>query len=201
MGLTGGIASGKSALSAALERLGVPVIDTDRLAHEVIEPGRPAYDEILARFGRDIVGDDGRIDRKALGRIVFADPVARQDLEGLTHSRVMQAVDEQFSAFAAEGVPVAVCEVPLLAEAGLVSFFDRVVVVAAHLERQRSRMAARDGLSREEAQARIDAQMPTEEKVALADEVIWNDGTLDDLQREVGALHERLLVLAEGGSA
>jgi dephospho-CoA kinase len=198
VGLTGGIASGKSVVSAELRRLGVPVVDADAVAHEVIEPGRPAHGEIVARFGPTVVGGNGAIDRQSLGRIVFGDAAARADLERMTHGRVMAEVARRLADFAAVGHPIAVCEVPLLFEAGLAALFDHVVVVAASEETQLARVAARDGLTGHEAAARLAAQMPTAEKVRAADEVLWNDGGLEDLRAQVRALRDRLRGAAVG---
>ena len=183
-------------MAAELRRLGVEVIDADQLAREVVEPGEAAFDEIVARFGDQVVGPDGRIDRKALGQVVFSDRSARAELEAITHPMIALSAQRQFRELARRGELMAVYEVPLLVEAGMMPWFDRVVVVAAQRETQLQRLRERDGLSQTEAEARLRAQMSTEEKVQVADEVVWNDGSVEQLRRAIEALHERLLELA-----
>jgi dephospho-CoA kinase len=200
VGLTGGIASGKSVVARELRcGLGLPVIDADQVARQVVEPGRPAFEEVVARFGPEVVGPDGRIDRAALGRVVFADPAARAELEAVTHPRIVEETLRWLEARAREGARVAVFEAPLLFEAGLEGLFDLVVVVTSSLEAQLARASARDGLSASEVEARVAAQMPLEEKARRAHRVIRNDGTLDELIAEARALGAELLALADRG--
>lgn len=200
VGLTGGIASGKSVVARELrEAMHFPVIDADAVARLVVEPGQPAFDEVVARFGPGVVGPDGRIDRAALGRVVFVDPAARAALEAITHPRIVEETQRWLDERAREGARVAVFEAPLLFEAGLAGFFDRVVVVASSAADQVARAAARDGLSPADVEARLAAQMPTEAKARRAHHVIWNDGTLDELRAKVRALGAELLELAGQG--
>jgi dephospho-CoA kinase len=189
VGLTGGIASGKSAVSAMLEAAGVPVIDADRLAREVVEPGRPAFDEIVAAFGREVVGADGRLDRARLGAIVFADPEARRRLEAIVHPRVFEAERAALAELArTRPGSVAVVDAALLLESGNHRWMDAVVLVAAPRETQIARLMARNGLARPEAEARLAAQWPLEAKRAYADYEIDNGGSLDRTRRQVAEL-------------
>lgn len=202
VGLTGGIASGKSVVARELrEALHLPVIDADAVARQVVEPGSPAYADVVARFGSGVLGPDGRIDRAALGRVVFADPTARAALEAITHPRIVEATLRWLDDRAREGARLAVFEAPLLFEAGLDGFFDRVVVVASSAADQVARAAARDGLAPADVEARLAAQLPTEEKTRRADHVIWNDGTLDELRAKVRAVGAELEALADQGAA
>lgn len=199
IGLTGGIASGKSAAAAELRALGVEVIDADQLAREVVEPGEPALDEIVSRFGVEVLDGEGRLDRKALAAIVFGDDPARGDLERIVHPRVALRAQERFARLAADGALMAVYEVPLLVEAGLVGFFDRVVVVAVEDETQIARLRERDEATLEEARARLASQLPTSEKIKHAHHVLWNDGSREELQSAVRELYEELVLAARGG--
>ncbi len=174
VGLTGGIATGKSTFAGALRALGVPVIDADQLAREVVAPGTPALAAIAAAFGPAILDPRGALDRRALGAAVFADPAARRRLEEITHPAIRAAMAAATSRLAAGGVDLAVYETPLLYEVGLDAALDLVIVVAAPPEAQVARLRARDGLSAAEAEARLAAQWPIAEKIARADVVIDN---------------------------
>jgi dephospho-CoA kinase len=197
VGLTGGIASGKSAVARGLrEGLGLPGIDADQVARRVVEPGRTAFGEVVARFGAAVVGPDGRLDRAELGRIVFADPAARAELEAITHPRIIEETAAWLEARAREGALVAVFETPLLFEAHLEGLFDFVVVVVSSVEAQLARSAARDGLAELEVRARLAAQLPAEDKARRAQFVLRNDGTLDDLAVQARALGAELEALA-----
>jgi dephospho-CoA kinase len=197
VGLTGGIASGKSAVSAMLEAAGLPVIDADRLAREVVEPGRPAFDEIVSAFGREVVGADGRLDRARLGAIVFADPEARRRLEAIVHPRVFEAERAALAELArARPGSVAVVDAALLLESGNHRWMDAVVLVAAPRETQIARLMARNGLTRAEAEARLAAQWPLEAKRPYADYEIDNGGSLDRTRRQVAELVAALEVRA-----
>jgi dephospho-CoA kinase len=194
VGLTGGVASGKSAACARLAALGVPIVDADVVAREVVEPGQPALAEIAARFGPAVIGPDGHLDRAALRARVFADPGERRALEAITHPRVRERMRAQ--AEAATG-PYVVLAIPLLAESGAdYSWLDVIVVVDVPEAVQLQRLLARDGNDEALARAMIAAQAPRERRLALADEVIDNSGTLDDLRTAVDALHLRLLARA-----
>jgi dephospho-CoA kinase len=178
VGLTGGIATGKSTFAAALRALGVPVLDADQLARRVVEPGTPALAAIAATFP-GVVGPDGRLDRKALGALVFGNETARRRLEAITHPAIRAATAAETARLEAAGEPLVFYDTPLLYEAGLDGAMALVVVVEAPRQAQLRRLVARDGLSPAEAEARLLAQWPIERKVALADVVVENgDETL-----------------------
>jgi dephospho-CoA kinase len=173
IGLTGGIATGKSTVARLLRKSGLQVLSADELAHRVIEPAGPAYAEVLQEFGPEVLTADGKIDRKQLGRIVFTDPERRHKLESLIHPPVIAAIREA-SAEHRNNHPdqTLLIEVPLLFEAGMADDFDRVLVVSASPEVQRRRLRERDGLNDAEIGARIASQMPLAEQEARADFVI-----------------------------
>jgi dephospho-CoA kinase len=193
--LTGGIATGKSACLRRFEELGAPVIDADVVARHVVAPGTPGLDAIVKRFGRVVVRSDGALDRPALARVVFADARARRDLEDIVHPEVFGLIDRWFAeqrTRAADDVgdgtgppACAIADVPLLYEAGAAGQFDRIVVAACHPQQQLERLMARDGLTLEEAQLRIRAQVPIDEKRARADFVIDTAGSLADTRAGV----------------
>jgi dephospho-CoA kinase len=194
VGLTGGVASGKSAACARLASHGVPIVDADVVAREIVEPGQPALAEIAARFGTAMIGADGRLDRAALRARVFGDPAERHALEEITHPRVRERMLAH--AEAARG-PYVVLAIPLLAESGdRYAWLDVVVVVDVPVEVQLQRLMARDGANESLARAMIAAQASREQRLALADEVIDNSGTLEALHAAVDALHQRLLARA-----
>jgi dephospho-CoA kinase len=177
LGLTGGIAAGKSTVAAVLTELGARVISADALAREVVAPGTPALAEIVARFGPRYVGADGRLDRERLGRLIFSDPEARRALEGIVHPRIREAFETELARIrAADPEAVVVYDAPLLIEAGADKAVDRVIVVAVDEATQVRRLMARDALTEPEARARLEAQLPLEERLKHADEVV--DGTL-----------------------
>lgn len=190
VGLTGGIASGKSAVADRLAELGAVVVDADVLAREVVAPGTPGLAAIAGRFGDHLLAADGTLDRAALGAIVFADPAARRDLEAIVHPAVRARAIELTEAAPPGAVVVQV--IPLLVETGQQAAFDTVVVVDIDPELQLQRLIARNGLTREQAQARIDAQAAPEERTAAAHEVLRNNGTPDELRAQVDALWTRL---------
>jgi dephospho-CoA kinase len=191
IGLTGGIASGKSTFAAALRALGVPVLDADALARAAVAEGMPALAEITAAFG-DVLAPDGGLDRRRMGERVFADPAARARLEAIVHPRVRALFKEEVAARAAEGNALLVYDVPLLYEARLEAAVELVVVVWAAREVQLARLTARDGLSRAAAEARLGAQLPLDEKAARADVVVANDGDLAALQAKAPRLLDDL---------
>jgi dephospho-CoA kinase len=192
VGLTGGIASGKSTFAAALRDLGAPVIDADRLAREEVRAGSPALAAIAAEFGPGTLGPDGELDRKAMADRVFADPGARRRLESIVHPAVRAAVAAETARLAAEGHALAFYDVPLLFERGLDREVDCVVVVHAPPEVQRARLRARDGLAEGEAEARLAAQWPIDEKARLADVVVDNRGDLAALREKARRVLEAL---------
>lgn len=194
IGLTGGIAAGKSTVCAMFAERGAVCLDSDRLAHEAMEPGRPAYQEIVQRFGPSVVGPDGVLNRRALGALVFRDDAARRELEAIIHPRVIEAVQERVAALRAapEPPPLVVVEIPLLFEAGLEWLVDKTIVVAAEQGIQLQRLTSRSGLSPEEAMLRIKAQMPSGEKERRADFVIHTDMPLDAVRKQVDCIWQAL---------
>lgn len=194
VGLTGGVASGKTAVSNRLAGHGVVVIDADVIAREIVVPGQPALQEIAAHFGAGVLDTHGALDRAALRALVFADPRERAALEAITHPRVRSRMAEL--AAAATG-PYCVLAIPLLAESGAdYSWLDVVVVVDVPESVQLSRLMARDGSDEKLARAMIAAQASREQRLALADEVIDNSGTMEQLRDATDALHGRLLARA-----
>jgi len=194
VGLTGSIATGKSTVSRMFAHLGARLIDADLLAREVVMPGQPAYVRIVEEFGRQVVQEDGSLDRKALGAVVFADAAKRRRLEEITHpaigarqQRILSVLDEE----AFEGVVI--WDAALLFEGGGTAKMDRVVVVYADPETERRRLMERDGLSDADARARIGSQMPVAEKAKLADHVIDNSDTREETERQVRAVYGALL--------
>ncbi len=181
-GLTGGIASGKSSVAARFRARGLPVIDADRVAREVVEPKTPGFEEVVARFGQELVLPDGTLDRKALGARVFEDDAARRDLNAILHPKIAARTMEHAAKLAAAGHRLACYEAALLVENGVADAFRPLVVVAAPEAAQAARAAARDAQSIAEAELRIRAQMPLADKVRAADFVIDNDGTPADLE-------------------
>ncbi len=193
VGLTGGIASGKSTVARLFAALGVPIIDADELAREVVQPGRPLLSRLVERFGPGILRADGSLDRAALRDIVFSDPAARADLESLTHPAIREAMEERSAR--ARG-PYQILAIPLLVEKGRSTPVDRVLVVDCDEAVQIRRLQARDGSTLEQARAILGAQASRAERLAAADDVIRNDGDIDALRDQVEALHLRYLDLA-----
>lgn len=188
LGLTGGIGTGKSTVARFFRDEGIPVVDADRIAREITEPGRDAYREILLRFGREILLPDGRIDRKRLGETVFADPGRRAELEAVTHPRIAEGIAQALAALAREGHPVAVVEAALIYERRRGGMFEAVIGVRCDRERQVERIMDRDGISREQALARIAAQMDPEQKANASEYRIDNSGDLESTRAQVQAL-------------
>lgn len=197
VGLTGGIASGKTAVSDALAERGAVVIDADLLAREVVEPGTPGLAAVVARFGQGVLTADGTLDRAALGAVVFADPQARRDLEAVIHP----AVRARAAAIEAAAAPTAVVVhvIPLLVETGQQHDFDVVVVVDVDPETQRSRLQRRNGLDTDAADARIAAQADRPDRLAVADVVLDNSGGPTDLIDQVDRLWSDLRARATPG--
>jgi len=191
-GLTGGIASGKSAVAALLREMGFPVLDADSVAHKLMEPGQPAREEILREFGADLAGADGRIDRAKLGAIVFADPGRLAKLNAILHPRVEQIMLNQYEEWKRIGVrDAAFVEAALLVEAGFVSKLDGLVVAWCEPEQQLERLKAR-GMGELDAKRRIAAQLPLDEKLRLATYTIDCSGTMESTRAQVRALAARL---------
>jgi dephospho-CoA kinase len=192
LGLTGGIASGKSAVAAMLRELGFAVLDADSLAHKIIEPGQPAYEEVLREFGTAISDDQGRVDRVKLGALVFADRSKLETLNVIVHPRVAEAVLRQFAEWQREGTrDAAFVEAALLIESGIHQHLDGLVVAWCRPEQQLERLTAR-GLSEDEARRRIAAQMPVDEKLRHATEKIDCSRTLEHTREQVQALAAKL---------
>ena len=185
IGLTGGIASGKTSVAACLQRLGAAVVDADLLAREVVEPGEAALAAIAASFGGRVLHPDGSLNRAALAEIVFSDPEARRTLEAITHPAIRARADQKLAALRDAGVQTAFYVAPLLIEAGNASRVDEIWVVYLDRESQLSRLMARDSLGREAALRRIASQMPMEEKRLLGKVVIDNRGTREALEAQV----------------
>jgi dephospho-CoA kinase len=188
VGLTGGIATGKTTFANVLRARDVPVVDADALARAVVAPGTPALAEIARAFGQGALAEDGALDRKKVAGIVFADAEARRRLEGIIHPAVRRAMADESLRLAAEGHELAFYDTPLLYEVGLDAGLDSVVVVWAPAEAQRERIVARDGLTPAEANARLAAQLPVDEKAARADFVVENTGAPGDLEGKADRL-------------
>ena len=194
VGLTGGIASGKSTVSAMLRGQGAQVIDADALAREVVAQGTPGLAEIAQRWP-EVIAPGGGLDRPKLAKIVFADAAQREDLNAIVHPRVQAALFERIEALAKAGERLAIYDVPLLVENGLQAILDGVIVVSAPREQQLVRLLQRDGLSTGEAEARLAAQLPLSEKLKVATWVVDNGGSLEETRRQVDALWKYLSAL------
>ena len=195
IGLTGGIACGKSTVSRALCALGAAIIDADALAHELSQPGQPIFNAYVERFGREIVTAGGTLDRAAIAARVFADPAVRAEVDAIAHPLIRTAAEERLRVTRTEGKKAAVLDVPLLFEAGWDALADEVWVVALPAEEQLARLLARDkSMSEGEARARISAQMSLAEKCARADIVIDNSGTVEETRECIEQLwRERII--------
>ncbi len=193
LGLTGNIASGKSTVARMLADMGARIIDADLIAREVVEPEKPAWIDIVKKFGPEILSPDGTIDRRRLGEVVFADEGKRRLLMDITHPRIKEAVRERLSEYRKENVPVVVIEAALIVESGgLREFLDGLIVVTADEEAQIERLIKRSGYTREEALARIGSQMPAGEKALHADYLIDNSGTEEETEARVRRLWEEI---------
>lgn len=182
-GLTGGIGSGKSTVAEIFRRAGVPIVDADALARRVVTAGSPGLAALVGLFGQEILLESGELDRRALAQRVFASDAERELLNGIVHPLVRREAEREFARLAAEGHEVVGYDVPLLFETGQEENFRPVVVVSVPVPAQLARVVRRDGLSDEEAEARIEAQLPLSEKAERADFVIDNSGTLDETER------------------
>jgi dephospho-CoA kinase len=200
IGLTGGIATGKSYVLVLLHELGCEVIDADIVAHRVIEPGQPAYDEIVDHFGRGVLDPGGTIDRARLGEIVFSDPSQRARLNSIVHPRVFEAQERWFAELA-ERKPdaIAVVDAALMIETGSYRRYDKLIVVHCRPAIQLQRLMARNNLSREEAWARISAQMPAEEKLRYADYPVDTSNGFEDTRLQVETIYSELCRMAGSG--
>jgi len=193
VGLTGGIASGKSTAAKFFGALGVPILDSDQIARDVVEPGQPPLERLVERFGPKILTADGHLDRPALRDIVFSDPKARADLEALTHPAIGAALEARS---AVAGGPYQILVIPLLVEKNLAAHVDRVLVVDCDEELQVRRLRDRDGSTPQQVQAILKAQASRAARLKAADDVIHNDSDMSAVRDQVAALHARYLELA-----
>jgi dephospho-CoA kinase len=193
IGLTGNIASGKSSVAAMFEGLGARVIDADEVARLVVEPGRPAWNEIIERFGKEVLEPDDTINRKKLGEIIFNDEGKRKMLNEITHPRIIGKIREMVNEYGKEAIPVVIIEAALIVEkGGLRDLIDGLIVVTSDEESQIERLIGRNGYSREEAVSRLRAQMPAREKAKHADYIIDNSGPLRNTRKQVIDLWEAI---------
>jgi dephospho-CoA kinase len=200
VGLTGGIGSGKSTAAQRFEELGVPVVNADVVAREVVEPGEPTLADLAARFGEHLLREDGSLDRAALADIVFRDPEARADLDRLTHpritGRIAQRLAELETTWDRPGPPVAVVDHPLLIETEQAGRFDAVVVVLVPAEERVRRLVEQRGMREDDARARIAVQTDDETRRRVATHVLTNSGTIEELRRQVDEIHGSLVTAA-----
>jgi dephospho-CoA kinase len=193
IGLTGGIGSGKSTVSELFAGRGVPVIDADSIARELVSPGRPAFDRIVARFGTAVLDDQGAVDRQRLRSRVFVDEEERRALEGILHPLVLEEILRTVAALHA---PYCILSIPLLIEAGMQAAADRILVIDTDEAAQLQRVMARNGMQEEEVRRIIASQASRAERLQYADDVIVNNAGLDHLEREVERLHNAYTALA-----
>jgi dephospho-CoA kinase len=193
IGLTGGIASGKSTAARTLAELGARIVDADKVARDVVEPGQPALAEIARTFGREMLLPDGTLDRKRLGAIIFADADQRRALNAITHPRIAAETQARLARLRAEGVPVAVYEAALLVENGVHKGLDGLLVVVCDEATQLKRLMGRDGYVEADARARIAAQAPMADKIAAATWVVDTSGPLADTKKQLARVWEEIL--------
>jgi dephospho-CoA kinase len=185
LGLTGGIATGKSTVTGMLRERGIPVIDADQIAREVVEPGKPAFEAIMDHFGRDILLADGQLDRKKLGEIVFSDESERQKLNAIVHPEVRRVMREEAKMAEKNGASIVFMDIPLLFESKLQHMVEKIAVVYAPASMQLARMLERDELEEEQALKRLRAQFPIDQKREEADFLIDNSRTREETERQV----------------
>ena len=200
LGVTGGIASGKTTVANMLRELGAPIIDFDLIARQVVEPGKPAWKEIVEYFGKQVLKKDNSLDRKKVSKIVFRDMEKRKKLEGFTHPRIHEEFVKQVNEIAKKD-PNAIIQVaiPLLIELNLQYMFHKTLVVYIPQEKQIERLIERDGISEDEARNILKAQLPIDEKVGYADFVIYNEKSLEETKRQVEDLWRTLKRLQKKG--
>jgi dephospho-CoA kinase len=196
IGLTGGICSGKSTVAAMFRRFGATVIDADQVAHELVEPDQPLFEAVASAFGREVVGADGRIDRRRLGAMVFADPKVRKRLEEILHPAIILECERRIRQAGISGAAACLLDAALLIESGWHTRCDAVILVEASEAVQLDRLVGTRGLSRDEAMLRIRSQMPQEEKRHHARYVIENEGLIEETERQVKAAWEQLCAKA-----
>lgn len=190
IGLTGSIASGKSTVSAMLKRKGFPIVDADEIARQVVEPGSPVLTEISQAFGQGVLQADGSLNREKLGELIFKDKEKRLQLNGIIHPAIRKEMLRQKEEWLARGARTVIMDIPLLFESKLQSLVDKIIVVSVTPEVQKERLIARNVLSEEEADARIQSQMPVKEKEKEADAVLYNNHTVEQTEEQL----ERLLL-------
>jgi dephospho-CoA kinase len=200
VGLTGGIASGKTTVSKMFADLGIPVVDADDLAREVVEPGTPGLAQVVEEFGPSVLDSTGGLDRQKVGDLVFKDESARAKLNAILHPRIAAAGASRISSYQDHEAPYIVYEAALLVETGSHEGFSALVVVSADESVQRLRLIARDGFTVEEANARIESQLPLSEKVAVADFVVTNNGNVEGTLKQVEEVHRALVARFAGDS-
>ena len=190
--LTGGIASGKSAVSACFEKLGVPIVDTDIIARQVVEPGSPALERIARELGAGFLDKDGGLNRTKMRQAIFSDPDLKSRLEAILHPLIGKEALRQVNQLVS---PYCIIVIPLFAESSAYAWIDRVLVVDVTEDAQIERVMARDGISRDQARAILNAQASRQDRLALADDILDNSGSLSELPEKVKALHEKYLSL------
>jgi dephospho-CoA kinase len=199
VGLTGGIGTGKSTVARMLEKRGAVVFDADVLARQAVAPGTPGFDEVVERFGPNVLAPGGGLDREALASIVFAEPAARRDLEGIVHPEVRRMFAEGCEEYR-DSDRVVVFSAPLLVETGMHTAFDLLIVVSAPVATQIERLMRDRGMPERDVQARIAAQLPLEAKAEVADVLVDNEGTLEDLEGQVDRVWRDLDAKARAGA-
>ncbi len=193
VGLTGGIACGKTTVAEMFGDLDIPVIDADELAREVVEPGTEGLQRVVEEFGKGVLDAEGRLDRKKVGDLVFNDERARETLNSILHPLISAAGAERLQSYQEHPAPYVIYEAALLVETGSYKAFSALIVVGADESLQRLRLIARDGYTVAEANARIGSQLPLARKMAVADYVVTNNGDLDATRRQVGEIHAKLM--------
>ena len=193
VGLTGGIACGKTTVAGMFRDLGIPVIDADELARKLVEPGTPGLQQIVDEFGKGVLDDTGQLDRKTVGDLVFGDEEAREALNAIMHPLIAAEGAKCVAALQDDPAPYLLYEAALLVETRSYDAFSALVVVSAEESLQRLRLIARDGYTASEANARIGSQLPLARKIAVADYVVTNNGDLDATRRQVAEIHEKLV--------
>ncbi|MBN9655332.1 dephospho-CoA kinase [Halobacillus sp. GSS1] len=190
IGLTGSIASGKSTIANMFSDMDIPVIDADQISRDVVEPGEPAYQEIVATFGEQVLAEGGDLDRKKLGKIIFADETKRKQLNGIVHPKVREEMIRRRELYKNQQYRAVVLDIPLLFESNLTDYVEKILVVYVDEETQLQRLMERDQSGREDAEERIHAQIPVKKKAEMADAVIDNTGTVEgSLQQLNDILH------------
>ena len=200
VGLTGGIGSGKSTVARMLEKRGAVVFDADVLARQAVALGTPGFEKVVERFGPNVLAPGGGLDREALASIVFSDPAARRDLEGIVHPEVRRMFAEGCEEYR-DSDRVVVFSAPLLVETGMHTAFDLLIVVSAPVATQIERLMRDRGMAERDVQARIDAQLPLEAKAEAADVLVDNEGTLEDLEAQVERVWRNLVTRAGSGAS